>query len=200
MDHQARILLVDDDSAVIDSYLRVLQQYTPLRASNGLEAQKILSETTVDVVLCDLEMPLMNGLDLMRWAKENCPHALWIVVTGAGTFDEGHSVVVDRAACTMLDSTMLGTLHELVVRAEPRASLRVQSADENIRGLFEELAMTQVLTALAPNPRSVPATMIDLHAHGDDAQSLVLHAHELLADLSAKNAAQFQPVIDALHG
>ena len=80
-----RLLLVDDDCAVLRSYVRALREYAPLRAGDGLEAQKILSETRVDIVLCDLEMPRMNGLDLMRWAKEHCPRPLWIVVTGGGT-------------------------------------------------------------------------------------------------------------------
>jgi phosphoserine phosphatase RsbU/P len=81
------VLLVDDDRAVLETYVRALHEYAPLQAADGLAARKILSETAVDVVLCDLEMPRMNGLDLMRWAKHQCPHPLWIVVSGQGTFD-----------------------------------------------------------------------------------------------------------------
>src|ERR1700722_12175023 len=83
----SRILLVDDDPVVLQSYLRALAEYAPLHAANGDAARGILSETPVDVVLCDLGMPGMNGLDLMRWAREHCPHPLWIVVSGHGTFD-----------------------------------------------------------------------------------------------------------------
>jgi serine phosphatase RsbU (regulator of sigma subunit) len=82
-----RILIVDDDRAVLQTYLRVLHEYSPLHADNGAEARRILSGTPVDIVLCDLEMPQMSGLDLMRWAKEHCPHPLWIVVSGQATFD-----------------------------------------------------------------------------------------------------------------
>jgi PAS domain S-box-containing protein len=82
-----RILLVDDDRAVLQTYLRALRQHAPLLAEDGLAARKILSETPVDVVVCDLEMPRMNGLDLMRWARDNCPHPEWIVVSGQGTLD-----------------------------------------------------------------------------------------------------------------
>src|SRR5580658_4022750 len=86
-DPKPRILLVEDDDAVLATYLRALREYAPLHAGDGVEACRILSETEVDVVLCDLEMPRMNGLDLMRWAKEYCPHPLWIVVSGHGTLD-----------------------------------------------------------------------------------------------------------------
>jgi hypothetical protein len=67
-----------------------------------------------------------------------------------------------------------------------------------IRGLFEELAMTQVLASVAPGTEPVPPSMLPLRPEGDAAQHLILHAHELLAELSTNNAEQFQPVIDAL--
>jgi anti-anti-sigma regulatory factor len=136
----------------------------------------------------------------------------WVVVRGQATWkdaavlrakcmealDAECHVVIDLASCTMLDSTLLGTLHELVARAEPDRSLRVQGASNAIRGLFEELAMTKVLASIAPTAEPWPAGMIDLRPEGDAGQGLVLHAHELLAELSASNAEQFQPVVDAL--
>jgi anti-anti-sigma regulatory factor len=139
--------------------------------------------------------------------------ATWVAVQGGATWkdaavlratcteaiDSGRTVVVDLARCTSLDSTLLGTLHELVVRAESRRSLCIQGASQEILGLFEELAMRLVLSCVSPSVRPTPAGMRALRPEGDSAQHLVLHAHELLAELSAGNAEQFQPVIDALH-
>jgi sigma-B regulation protein RsbU (phosphoserine phosphatase) len=185
-----------------------------------------------------------------RVAPADCPLSIgsaegttWVLVRGRATWkdaamlrdtciealDGGQSVVVDLASCAMLDSTMLGTLHELVVRAgprqstsvpladekvmldgnvlgamherdtPPRASLHLQSVGPDILALFAELAMTQVLSSIAPCAQTVPADMVELHAKGVvAAQDLILHAHELLAELSASNATQFQPVVDAL--
>jgi sigma-B regulation protein RsbU (phosphoserine phosphatase) len=81
------ILLVDDDPAVLQAYARALRQSAPLLAEDGIAARKILTETEVDVVVCDLDMPRMNGVELMQWAKEHCPRPLWIVATGQNTFD-----------------------------------------------------------------------------------------------------------------
>ncbi len=136
----------------------------------------------------------------------------WIAVQGPATWkdaavlratcvealDAGRGVVVDLARCTLLDSTVLGTLHEVVVRAEPHHALHVQGVSPEIRGLFEELAMTQVLASVAPSAGPAPLGMLPLRPEGDAAQHLILHAHELLAQLSESNAEQFQPVIDAL--
>jgi DNA-binding NtrC family response regulator len=82
-----RLLIVDDDPAVLQTHVRVLSEYAPLRAEDGMAARAVLSEAPVDVVLCDLGMPRLGGLDLMRWAKEHCPRPLWIVVSAQDTFD-----------------------------------------------------------------------------------------------------------------
>jgi sigma-B regulation protein RsbU (phosphoserine phosphatase) len=116
-----------------------------------------------------------------------------------GTFDAGGSAVIDLGACTMLDSTILGTLHELVTRATPCTWLRIQRVPERIRRLFVELSMTQVLSAIVDCARPLPPGMAAIHDKGDsEARGLILHAHELLSRLSAHNAEQFGPVVEAL--
>jgi sigma-B regulation protein RsbU (phosphoserine phosphatase) len=82
-----RLLLVDDDGLVLKTHVRVLSEHAPLSAEDGFAAREILSHTDVDVVVCDLGMPRLSGLDLMRWAKEHCPRPLWIVVSAQDTFD-----------------------------------------------------------------------------------------------------------------
>jgi phosphoserine phosphatase RsbU/P len=82
-----RLLLVDDDRAVLQSHERVLSRYSPRVAEDGIAAREVLGRSDIDVVVCDLEMPGMDGLALMEWAKETCPKPLWIVVSGQDTFD-----------------------------------------------------------------------------------------------------------------
>jgi len=157
-----------------------------------------------------------------RTVPDDCPLSVgsaagttWVAVRGHATWkdagvlrdaciealDAGRGVIVDLALCTMLDSTMLGTLHELVTRGEPGPPFGLQSAGKEIRVLFAELAMTQVLCAVAPCARPAPRAMTELRGRSDaTTHDVVLHAHELLAELSASNAKQFQPVIDALRG
>lgn len=69
------ILVVDDDSFILSLAVRVLHQqgYDKVdTASNGKEAIEKLasSELPFDIVICDLNMPEMNGVDFMRHAKE----------------------------------------------------------------------------------------------------------------------------------
>ena len=63
-----RILIVEDDSFVMDIYQTKLSQsgYDAVGADNGLEALKKMKEGTFDLVLLDIIMPYMDGLEVLK--------------------------------------------------------------------------------------------------------------------------------------
>ena len=68
-----RILVVDDSSAARALVAAVLAEAPDLqveRVSTGLEAIKLLSTVQIDLVLTDIHMPEINGLELIRFIKE----------------------------------------------------------------------------------------------------------------------------------
>ncbi|HEY9100392.1 MAG TPA: ATPase, T2SS/T4P/T4SS family [Thiobacillus sp.] len=79
-----RILLVDDEPNVLRALQRVFQQenYQVVTASNGQEALELLSRETFHLIISDYMMPVMNGGDLLRKAKEVCPELIRIMLTG----------------------------------------------------------------------------------------------------------------------
>lgn len=71
-----KILVVDDSRAMRSIVLRALREmglrnHTFLEASNGREALQTVRESQPELVICDLNMPEMNGLELLRTLKEN---------------------------------------------------------------------------------------------------------------------------------
>lgn len=68
-----RILIVEDDSFVMDIYQTKLGQsgYDVIGAANGLEALKKMEEGTFDLVLLDIIMPYMDGLEVLKKIKED---------------------------------------------------------------------------------------------------------------------------------
>jgi serine phosphatase RsbU (regulator of sigma subunit)/ABC-type transporter Mla MlaB component len=83
-------LVVDDDAMVRKIVTRGLARLAPakvLEVEDGVAAQQVLREKRVDVVVTDVLMPNMSGLELMKWAQEHCPEPLWIVLSGLETFD-----------------------------------------------------------------------------------------------------------------
>ncbi|MDH3454545.1 MAG: response regulator [Desulfuromonadales bacterium] len=76
------ILVVDDEPIIRELCARTLEGYRILQAGNGQEALRVLDHETVDLLLVDIMMPVMNGLDLLQRVKEQDPAQLVIVMTG----------------------------------------------------------------------------------------------------------------------
>jgi len=76
------ILVVDDEEVIRDLCARALSDYRILQAENGREALDLLGNESIDLLLVDVMMPLMNGLDLLLKVKERDPDQLVIVMTG----------------------------------------------------------------------------------------------------------------------
>ena len=68
-----RILIVDDSLSVRNSLSQLMRDsgYQPILARDGREAVIILDSEKPDVVLTDLEMPRMNGLDLVSYIRNS---------------------------------------------------------------------------------------------------------------------------------
>ena len=115
--------------------------------------------------------------------------------------DRGRPLTLDLTSCEYLDSTVLGTLHEIIARATAAGiEARIQGLGSAVKPLFEELDMHAVLETVASTPIAKPRELIPLRAgsSGNDQQLRVLHAHETLASLSADNREQLAQVLEAL--
>ncbi|WP_282343971.1 MULTISPECIES: response regulator [Pseudomonas] len=68
------VLVVDDASFIRDLVKKGLRDHFPgiqlEEAVNGRKAQQLLGRVTVDLILCDWEMPEMSGLELLTWCRE----------------------------------------------------------------------------------------------------------------------------------
>ena len=78
------VLFVDDDEAVLRSLERGLleESYDKLFANSGKEALKILKHNNVDLIITDMHMPEMTGLELLRIVRKEYPSIIGLVLTG----------------------------------------------------------------------------------------------------------------------
>lgn len=80
-----KVLIVDDDAFMIDVVTSILQKLnidSPLKANDGATALERLEGTTVDVIICDLNMPGMDGMEFLRHLAGHESHPELILFSG----------------------------------------------------------------------------------------------------------------------
>ncbi|MEW6660462.1 MAG: response regulator [Thermodesulfobacteriota bacterium] len=95
MKEQPLILLVDDDPAILELMREILRSssYGVDVARNGRVAVERLKKTRYDLVLTDMVMPEMQGLDLLRYVRLHHPETLTIVFTGYANYQDAVAAV-----------------------------------------------------------------------------------------------------------
>ncbi|MCK5172311.1 MAG: response regulator, partial [Planctomycetes bacterium] len=83
------VLFVDDEEKVLASLERTLRDepYNILFACSGKETLEILRQQEVHVIVTDMRMPEMSGLELLRTVKTNYPHIIRMVLSGDANTD-----------------------------------------------------------------------------------------------------------------
>jgi len=78
-----KILLVDDEKDTIDKYAKHLKRkYTNVYSSyDGLDAYKIYKEISPDVLVLDIHLPTMDGIDILRRIRKNDLDTKIIMIT-----------------------------------------------------------------------------------------------------------------------
>ncbi len=119
-----KVLLIDDSSVMRKMVARSLRQAgvdvsNTDEASNGLEGLQALQGSEVDVVLCDWNMPEMNGIDFVREARKSHQTPI-IMVTTEGSEErvaEAMSAGADGYITKPFTPEQLGAKIDLVVNS-----------------------------------------------------------------------------------
>ena len=131
-----KVFLIDDDSAfrgVLGNELRRLG-YETCAAGSGEEAVRQIAAADPDVVLLDLRLPGMNGIDTLKAIHDKCPAAEVIMLTGHGSIDTAIDSIRVGAFDYVVKPCPLDELQIRIQRALERRALR-QRASLLERGL-----------------------------------------------------------------
>ena len=84
-----RVLIIDDEKSIRNTLKEILEyeSYTIDEASDGASALEKLNEESYDVVLCDIKMPKMDGLEVLTKAQEITPDTPFVMISGHGTVE-----------------------------------------------------------------------------------------------------------------
>jgi two-component system cell cycle response regulator len=145
----ATILIIDDSAAHRAEIQRALQQATDfdrvLEAGDGIKGLKLLLNERVDVVLCDLEMPGLDGEKLLR-VKESAPggkHIPFLFITASQNFDRRVRLLQDGACDAITKPFHPG---DLVARLQ--LHLKIKLLQDELRDKNESLARLSTTDAV----------------------------------------------------
>src|SRR5438445_4385899 len=141
-----RVLIVDDEVELMTALCESLtdQGYETLGRASAQEALVLLQEEDVDLLVCDLMMPEMDGIALLRAALDIDPHLVGIIMTGQGTIQTAVDAMKVGAFDYMLKPFRLQALLPVLVRALQVRRLRI----ENVQ-LRETVAIYELGQAIA---------------------------------------------------
>jgi DNA-binding NtrC family response regulator len=126
-----RLLIVDDEVELKSALCETLadEGYETVGASNGAEGLKALEKQDFDLLLSDLMMPGMDGIQLLRKALETDPNLVAIIMTGQGTIPSAIEAMKIGAFDYVLKPFNLQTMLPILARAMDVRRLRA----ENVR-------------------------------------------------------------------
>jgi two-component system response regulator HydG len=139
------VLVVDDEPGIVDSLQKVFERESlrVLTARGGAEALDVLRREPVSVVLTDLMMPGMSGLDLLKASRSVSPETETILMTAYGTVE--NAVEAMRQGAYDFVTKPLKRAH--VVRAVTKALEKRNLVQEN-RSLRAQLAAQRQRTPI----------------------------------------------------
>ncbi len=138
-----RILVVDDELFVRELLLEFLSSegYEVSLADSGEKAVKLMQSEPADVVLVDLKMPGIDGIETLRQIKKTAPNTLSIVMTGYPTIDSSIEALRCGAYDYVVKPFKLNDLKSSIERALEEYKLKDQTTrlKERIAHLETEL-------------------------------------------------------------
>jgi response regulator RpfG family c-di-GMP phosphodiesterase len=111
---EVRVLYVDDEASLCRAFARMFgadEEFRVDTTTSSLEAASLIEEHAFDVIVSDLRMPGMDGIELLTAARQKRPHARRLLVSGFADLDTALSAInkvgVDRLLTKPCDSLEL---------------------------------------------------------------------------------------------
>lgn len=144
------LLIVDDADVIRQLCAHALTEYRVLQAGNGREALAVLEKEAVDLVLTDVMMPEIDGLELLRRIKEQRPNQVVVVMTGFADREIILQALKANADDFITKPINLLQLHNVLRQATERQKLREELVElkrmDRLKGEFLGLVSHKLKT------------------------------------------------------
>ncbi|MEJ2695570.1 MAG: sigma-54 dependent transcriptional regulator [Candidatus Sulfobium sp.] len=129
MEHVAKILIVDDEKTALKNLEHVMKKegYEVTGTQSGQNALKLLDDQIFDVLLTDLKMEKVDGMQLLKKCKELYPDTEVIMITGFATLESAVESMKCGAFYYMAKPFKLDEVRKVVKEAAEKVALRKEN-------------------------------------------------------------------------
>jgi len=147
------VLIVEDDAALSEALCDTLELegYRILAASNGIEALNLLGKCQIGLVISDVQMPAMGGLQLLQNLKQNYPDLPVLLITAyssvPGAVEAMQAGASDYLAKPFEAETLMDKVAQLLATTKQESNSRLATGDEKMQQLYalvDKVAKTSV--------------------------------------------------------
>src|SRR4051812_4289075 len=150
-----RVLIIDDEPNHAEVLAESLERvgYDCVRASSGTEGARLIERAEPNVILTDLKMDGVDGLAILRKARQELPDAEVVVITGHGDVQTAVEAMRAGAANYLEKPVNLAELRAMVERAADKA--RLAQANRELKQQLDEKFGFEGLVGNSPRMRDV---------------------------------------------
>jgi CheY-like chemotaxis protein len=164
-----RVLFVDDEPAFLETIAAVIEStqaelWEPYFAESAGKALSILQEQPMNLVVIDIEMPVIDGLQFLSLVHRKHPNLSKVVLTGYATeqhraacLSGGAELFLEKPRTPQDLQSILATLHELA-RLQPK---------EGFRGVLRRVGLTDIIQMECLSRHSVVLYVSTQAGHGE---------------------------------
>ena len=154
----ADILVVDDDPVVRRTLIQMIREHgeEAAAAASGEEALVALSRTPFRLVLTDVRLPGMSGLDLLREVRARYPQIGVVLVSGFGSVEMAVEAMQEGALDFLLKPFDLARVAEVLERTLGARPSRTRPSVSSLAGIVSQdprmLGLLETVARIAPSP------------------------------------------------
>lgn len=138
--NRINVLVVDDEEAFAANLSKLLSRrgYNTVTVDNGSAAIQMIGENPFDVVVLDLRMPGLGGIETLREMKKKRPETQVIILTGHGTVDSAMDGIGLGAFDYAIKPIAIKDLQEKIDQAYERKRIEEERLSTFVNGIVEK--------------------------------------------------------------
>jgi len=194
MEHKTKILIVDDEQIALRNLEHVMEKegYTVVGTQKGQNALKLIEEQWFDVVLTDLKMEKVDGMQILKKCKELYPDTEVIMITGYATIQSAIQAIKKGAYDYIAKPFKLDEVRKVVKEAIEKVRLKKENAVlreqiEKFEGKVKIMTQDSSMQRLLETSRQIAPTDCNVVLTGESGTgkelfSRYIHFHSTRAE------------------